>query len=135
MLRGYIVAAPRPNRVPKPGTLELCQIRAWLSIATIPNPRMTFCWMWFHSSSRVAPPTGQYERPLGFPLACLTRSPCACAGGGAGLAPTPARPPSAVRVKALPDVLRKSRRDRSMAFPYGNGQVRLRIDPSDGLVE
>jgi hypothetical protein len=45
MLRGYIVAAPRPNRVPKPGTLELCQIRAWFSIATIPNPRMTFCWM------------------------------------------------------------------------------------------
>ena len=28
MLRGYIVAAPRPSRVPNPGTLELCQMRA-----------------------------------------------------------------------------------------------------------
>ena len=28
MLRGYIVAAPRPSRVPSPGTLELCHIRA-----------------------------------------------------------------------------------------------------------
>ena len=28
MLRGYMVAAPRPNRVPSPGTLEECQIRA-----------------------------------------------------------------------------------------------------------
>jgi hypothetical protein len=26
--RGYIVAAPRPSRVPNPGTLELCQILA-----------------------------------------------------------------------------------------------------------
>jgi hypothetical protein len=26
MLRGNIVAAPRPNRVPKPGTLELCLV-------------------------------------------------------------------------------------------------------------
>ena len=45
MLRGYIVAAPRPNRVPSPGTLELCQIRAWFSIATMPSPRKSFCWM------------------------------------------------------------------------------------------
>ena len=28
MLRGYIVAAPRPSLVPRPGTLELCHIRA-----------------------------------------------------------------------------------------------------------
>ena len=27
-LRGYRVAAPRPNRVPRPGTLELCHILA-----------------------------------------------------------------------------------------------------------
>jgi len=27
-LRGYKVAAPRPNRVPRPGTLELCHILA-----------------------------------------------------------------------------------------------------------
>jgi hypothetical protein len=42
MFRGYIVAAPRPNRVPRPGTLELCHIRAWFSIATIPKPRQNF---------------------------------------------------------------------------------------------
>src|SRR5947209_14551938 len=83
----------------------------------------------------VAQPTEQYGQTLGIAFACLIRSSCACARAGARLAPTPARPPSAVPVKALPDVLRKSRRDRSMAFPYGNGQVRLRIDPSDGLVE
>lgn len=28
MARGYMVAAPRPSRVPNPGTLELCQILA-----------------------------------------------------------------------------------------------------------
>jgi hypothetical protein len=43
MLRGYIVAAPLPSRVPNPGTLELCQILAWFSIGTIPRPRMSFC--------------------------------------------------------------------------------------------
>jgi hypothetical protein len=42
MLRGYIVAAPRPSLVPRPGTLELCHIRAWFSIATIPKPRQNF---------------------------------------------------------------------------------------------
>jgi hypothetical protein len=42
MLRGYRVAAPRPKRVPRPGTLELCHIRAWFSIATMPRPRMSF---------------------------------------------------------------------------------------------
>src|SRR3989442_11083446 len=64
MLRGYIVAAPRPNRVPKPGTLELCQIRAWFSMATIPNPRMSFCWMWFHSLSSVAPQREEGRRDV-----------------------------------------------------------------------
>ena len=57
MLRGYIVAAPRPSRVPRPGTLELCHIRAWFSIATMPRPRISFWWMWFHSLSSVAPPS------------------------------------------------------------------------------
>ena len=38
MLRGYVVAAPRPSRVPRPGTLELCHIRAWFSMATTPEP-------------------------------------------------------------------------------------------------
>src|SRR5213593_692169 len=56
-LPAYVVAAPRPSRVPKPGTLELCQIRAWFSIATTPRPRMSFCWTWFHSPSSVAPPS------------------------------------------------------------------------------
>ena len=57
MLRGYIVAAPRPSLVPRPGTLELCHIRAWFSMATMPRPRISFCWMWFHSLSSVAPPS------------------------------------------------------------------------------
>jgi hypothetical protein len=42
MLRGYMVAAPRPSLVPRPGTLELCHIRAWFSIATMPRPRISF---------------------------------------------------------------------------------------------
>jgi hypothetical protein len=33
-----VVAPPRPNDVPRPGTVELCQIRAWLLMATIPSP-------------------------------------------------------------------------------------------------
>jgi hypothetical protein len=30
------VAPPRPNEVPRPGTVELCQIRAWFSTSTAP---------------------------------------------------------------------------------------------------
>jgi hypothetical protein len=26
-----VVAPPRPNEVPRPGTVALCQIRAWFS--------------------------------------------------------------------------------------------------------
>ena len=33
-----VVAAPRPKLVPKLGTEELCQTRAWFSIQTIPKP-------------------------------------------------------------------------------------------------
>lgn len=33
-----VVAAPRPKVVPKLGTEELCQTRAWFSIHTIPRP-------------------------------------------------------------------------------------------------
>ena len=33
-----VVAPPRPNVVPRPGTVELCHIRAWLLIATMPSP-------------------------------------------------------------------------------------------------
>ncbi len=45
MLRGYIVAAPRPSLLPRPGTLELCHIRAWFSIGVMPSPRISFWWM------------------------------------------------------------------------------------------
>ncbi len=33
-----MVAAPRPKVVPKLGTDEECQIRAWFSMLTIPSP-------------------------------------------------------------------------------------------------
>ena len=33
-----VVAPPRPTVVPRPGTVELCQIRAWLLMQTIPKP-------------------------------------------------------------------------------------------------
>ena len=33
-----VVAAPRPYVAPKLGTEELCHIRAWFSIQTIPSP-------------------------------------------------------------------------------------------------
>ena len=33
-----VVAPPRPNEVPRPGTVELCHIRAWLLSATMPSP-------------------------------------------------------------------------------------------------
>ena len=33
-----VVAPPRPNEVPRPGTVELCHIRAWLLTATMPRP-------------------------------------------------------------------------------------------------
>jgi hypothetical protein len=31
-----VVAPPRPNDVPRPGTVELCHMRAWFSICTAP---------------------------------------------------------------------------------------------------
>ena len=31
-----LVAPPRPNDVPRPGTVELCHMRAWFSICTAP---------------------------------------------------------------------------------------------------
>ena len=31
-----VVAPPRPNEVPRPGTVEECHMRAWFSIATAP---------------------------------------------------------------------------------------------------
>ncbi len=33
-----VVAPPRPKEVPRPGTVLLCQTRAWLETATIPRP-------------------------------------------------------------------------------------------------
>jgi hypothetical protein len=32
-----VVAPPRPNEVPRPGTVEECQIRAWFSISIAPR--------------------------------------------------------------------------------------------------
>jgi hypothetical protein len=31
-----LVAPPLPNEVPRPGTVELCHMRAWFSICTAP---------------------------------------------------------------------------------------------------
>jgi len=36
------VAPPRPNVVPRPGTVELCHIRAWFSIWTAPIAVQSF---------------------------------------------------------------------------------------------
>ena len=36
------VAPPRPNDVPRLGTVELCHIRAWFSTETIPSPVNSF---------------------------------------------------------------------------------------------
>ena len=33
-----VVAPPRPNDVPRPGTVELCHILAWLVTFTMPRP-------------------------------------------------------------------------------------------------
>ena len=41
---GGLVAPPRPNEVPRPGTVELCHIRAWFSIATTPRARISLAW-------------------------------------------------------------------------------------------
>jgi len=35
-----VVAPPRPKLVPRPGTVLLCHIRAWLDMHTIPRPRV-----------------------------------------------------------------------------------------------
>ena len=32
-----VVAPPRPNEIPRPGTVELCQILAWFSTCNIPS--------------------------------------------------------------------------------------------------
>jgi hypothetical protein len=33
-----VVAPPRPNEVPRPGTVELCHMRAWLLTRVMPSP-------------------------------------------------------------------------------------------------
>ena len=35
-----VVAPPRPKEVPRPGTVLLCHMRAWLDMHTIPRPRV-----------------------------------------------------------------------------------------------
>ena len=37
-----VVAPPRPNEVPRPGTVELCHMRAWFSICTAPSAVQSF---------------------------------------------------------------------------------------------
>jgi hypothetical protein len=37
-----VVAPPRPNEVPRPGTVEECHIRAWFSIDTAPIAEKNF---------------------------------------------------------------------------------------------
>ena len=37
-----VVAPPRPNEVPRPGTVELCHMRAWFSICTTPSAVNSF---------------------------------------------------------------------------------------------
>jgi hypothetical protein len=36
------VAPPRPNEVPRPGTVEECHMRAWFSICTAPIAEKNF---------------------------------------------------------------------------------------------
>lgn len=33
-----VVAPPRPSLAPRPGTVLLCQMRAWFSMGTMPRP-------------------------------------------------------------------------------------------------
>ncbi len=37
-----VVAPPRPKEVPRPGTVEECQIRAWFSTCTAPSAVYSF---------------------------------------------------------------------------------------------
>ena len=37
-----VVAPPLPNEIPRPGTVELCHIRAWFSICTMPRAVNSF---------------------------------------------------------------------------------------------
>jgi hypothetical protein len=37
-----VVAPPRPNEVPRPGTVEECHMRAWFSIWTAPIAEKNF---------------------------------------------------------------------------------------------
>jgi hypothetical protein len=37
-----VVAPPRPNEVPRPGTVELCHMRAWFSTLTTPSVVSSF---------------------------------------------------------------------------------------------
>jgi hypothetical protein len=37
-----VVAPPRPNEAPRPGTVELCHMRAWFSIDNAPRAVKNF---------------------------------------------------------------------------------------------
>jgi hypothetical protein len=38
----WFVIAPRPNAAPRPGTVGLCQSRAWCSTHGMPSSRLAF---------------------------------------------------------------------------------------------
>ena len=38
----WLVIAPRPNAAPRPGTVGLCQSRAWCSTKAVPSRRAAF---------------------------------------------------------------------------------------------
>src|SRR2546421_309051 len=65
----------------------------------------------------VAQPTEQYGHTLGVVFAFLMRSSCARASVGARLAPSPARPPSAVPPAMPEDTFKKFRRETSINTP------------------
>src|SRR2546421_5423952 len=71
----------------------------------------------------VAQPTEQYGHTLGVVFAFLMRSSCARASVGARLAPSPARPPSAVPPAMPEDTFKKFRRETSINTPLPVGLV------------
>jgi hypothetical protein len=46
-----VVAAPLPHEVPRPGTVELCHMRAWFSIWTAPIAVTSFLIRYHHGHS------------------------------------------------------------------------------------
>src|SRR5205823_5862572 len=93
---------------------SLCGLRGSPSMLTILP--LTVC-------TSVAQPTEQYGHTLGVVFAFLMRSSCARASVGARLAPSPARPPSAVPPAMPEDTFKKFRRETSINTPLPVGLV------------